>query len=108
MKVEKGKKVKMEYELRTEGGFLIETSAQRGPIEYVQGEGKMLSGLESRIEGMSAGEERDGLIPAAEAYGTDETLPLLQVPRENFPGGEEIKVGRPFEAKDASGNTVRF
>jgi FKBP-type peptidyl-prolyl cis-trans isomerase 2 len=108
MKVEKGKKVKMEYELRTEGGFLIETSAQRGPIEYVQGEGKMLSGLESRIEGMSAGEERDGLIPAAEAYGTDETLPLLQVPREHFPEGEEIKIGRPFEAKDASGNTVRF
>ncbi len=108
MKVEKGKKIKMEYELRTEGGFLIETSAQRGPVEYVQGDGKMLSGLESRVEGMSAGEEKEGVIPAAEAYGTEETLPLLQVPREHFPTGEQIKAGRSFEAKDANGNTVRF
>jgi len=108
MKVEQGKKVKIEYELGIEGGDTIESSARRGPLEYVHGDGKMLPGLEKRIEGMSVGEERDGVIPPAEAYGTEESLPTLEIPRANFPKSEELEVGQPFEAKDASGNPIRF
>ncbi len=108
MKVEKGKKIKMEYELGVEGGDVIESSTTRGPLEYIHGAGKMLPGLESRIEGMEVGDERDGVIPPAEAYGTEESLPTTTLPRAEFPAGEGLEVGKVFEAKDASGMPVSF
>jgi peptidylprolyl isomerase len=108
MKVEKGKRVRIEYELAVEGGATIESSATRGPLEFVVGEGRMLAGLESRMEGMSKGDEKAGVIPAAEAFGTEETLPTMELPRSSFPAGEDLPEGRPFEAKDASGNPISF
>lgn len=108
MKVEKGKKIQMEYELGIEGGGLIESSSTRGPIEYIHGSGSMLPGLESRIEGLSVGDEKEGVIPAAEAYGTEETLPTKTLTRDDFPPGTEITEGQMFEAKDPSGNPVKF
>ena len=108
MKVEKGNKIKMDYELGVEGGEVIESSATRGPIEYLHGVGKMLSGLERRIEGLTVGEERTGIIPAREAYGTEETLPTRTISKNEFPPSEKIEVGKVFEAKDPDGNPVRF
>ncbi len=108
MTVEKGKRVKIDYELGIEGGDTIESSATRGPLEFVVGEGRMLAGLESRMEGMSKGDERKGVIPAAEAFGTEESLPTMDLPRTSFPSGEELKIGKAFEAKDASGNPISF
>lgn len=108
MKVEKGKKIKMEYELGVDGGDVIESSAMRGPLEYIHGAGKMLPGLETRIEGLGVGDEKEGVIPPAEAYGTEESLPATTIPRSNFPKGEDVEVGKVFEAKDASGTPVSF
>ncbi len=108
MKVEQGKKIKMEYELGVADGATIESSAKRGPLEYIHGGGKMLPGLEKRIEGLGVGDEKEGVIPAAEAYGTEDSLPTMDIPRSNFPASEELKAGKPFEAKDAQGNPIRF
>jgi FKBP-type peptidyl-prolyl cis-trans isomerase 2 len=108
MKIEQGKKVKMEYELGIVGGGTIESSASRGPLEFVHGTGKMLPGLEKQLEGLEVGAEKEGVIPAAEAFGTEESLPTIEIPRTNFPANEDVKPGKPFEAKDASGNPIRF
>lgn len=108
MTVEKGKKIKMEYELAIDGGDLIESSASRGPIEYIHGGGMMLPGLESRIEGLTVGDEKEGVIPAVEAYGTEDTLPTKTMTRNEFPAGAEISDGQVFEAKDPNGNPVKF
>ena len=108
MKVEKGKKIKMEYELGVDGGDVIESSATRGPLEYIHGAGKMLPGLETRIEGLGVGDEREGVIPPAEAYGTEESLPTTSLPRSSFPAEEGLEVGKVFEAKDVSGAPVSF
>ena len=85
MKVAKGLDVRLEYELRIRGGEVLETSAHRGPLTYRHGEGKMLAGLESRLDGMSAGEEKAGMIPAREAFGDEESLPIKVMPRSGFP-----------------------
>lgn len=108
LKVERGKKIRMEYELGIVDGATVESSETRGPIEYVHGGGQMLPGLEKQIEGLGVGDHRSGIIPAAEAYGTEESLPTLQVPRTDFPEAEEIEPGKSFEAKDAEGNPIRF
>lgn len=108
MKIASGKKVTMEYELSLDGGELLESSAQRGPISYTQDSGQMLKGLEVRLEGMTAGEEKEGVVPAAEAYGDEQDMPTLEIPTAEFPGGAEVAVGTEFQAKDPDGNPVTF
>jgi FKBP-type peptidyl-prolyl cis-trans isomerase 2 len=108
MKVAQGCTVKMEYELAVDGGDVVESSANRGPLEYVQGSGQMLPGLEKRLEGQGVGAELEGVIPAAEAYGTEDMLPTTHLNKADFPEGEDLSVGRTFQAKDPGGNPVSF
>lgn len=108
MEIKRGEKVRLDYELKVKGGEVIESSQRSGPIVYVHGAGKMLPGLEKRLEGMAIGDEKRGVIPAAEAFGTEESLPTREIPRKEFPAGEKLDLGREFQAKDAAGQPVSF
>lgn len=108
MRITRGEKVRLEYELKVQGGEVIESSHKGGPIVYVHGEGKMLPALEKRLEGMAIGEEKRGTIPAAEAFGNEESLPTRDLPRREFPAGEKLEPGRVFEARDPNGRPVSF
>ena len=109
MKIGPGSAVEIEYELKVKGGDVIESSSRSGPLRYIHGDGKMLPGLEKRLAGMGPGEERSGDIPAAEAFGTEDSLPIKEMPRKAFPDGAKLQVGAVFEAKDpATGAPVRL
>jgi FKBP-type peptidyl-prolyl cis-trans isomerase 2 len=108
MKIGAGLSVRIEYELKVKGGAVIESSAKSGPLQYVQGAGKMLPGLETRLEGLSPGEQRAGQIPAAEAFGTESSLPIKEMARQDFPAGVTPTPGLIFEAKGPHGETVGF
>jgi FKBP-type peptidyl-prolyl cis-trans isomerase SlyD len=105
MKVAKGLLVRCEYELRVAGGEVLESSEKTGPIVYVQGAGKMLPALESRLDGMDEGEEKRGDISAAEITGD---VPDLTVPRSLFPAAAKLEVGARFEAKDPQGRPLQL
>jgi FKBP-type peptidyl-prolyl cis-trans isomerase SlyD len=109
MRIGPGTSVEIDYELKVKGGEVIESSARSGPLRYVHGDGKMLPGLEKRLTGLAAGDERSGEIPAAEAFGTEDSLPVTEMPRSSFPKDAKLEVGMVFEGKDpASGSPVRF
>jgi FKBP-type peptidyl-prolyl cis-trans isomerase SlyD len=110
MKIGPGSRVEIEYELKVKGGDVIESSARTGgPLRYVHGDGKMLPGLEKRLAGLGAGDEQTGEIPAREAFGTEDSLPVKEMPRTAFPKGAKLGAGMVFEAKDpASGAPVHF
>jgi FKBP-type peptidyl-prolyl cis-trans isomerase 2 len=108
MKIAKGLIVSIEYELKVVDGDVIESSTKTGPLRYVHGDGKMLAGLEKRLEGLSAGEERRGKIPAEEAFGTEDSLPLKEMARAEFPAGATPKAGLVFQAKSARGDAINF
>lgn len=108
MKIAAGLAVQIEYELSIKGGEVIESSTRSGPLRYVQGEGKMLPGLESRLLGMAPGEEKRGEIPAREAFGTEDMLPIKELPRRDFPKDAKLDAGSVFEAKSPTGEPLRF
>ena len=54
MKIARGRSVELSYELKVKGGSVIESSTRSGPLRYVHGDGKMLPGLEKRLEGLAA------------------------------------------------------
>lgn len=109
MKVGPGRAVEIEYELKVKGGEVIESSDKTGRLRYVHGDGRMLAGLEKRLEGLGPGDEQKGVLPAKEAFGTEESLPVKEMPRSAFPKDAKLEAGTVFEAKDpASGSPVRF
>jgi FKBP-type peptidyl-prolyl cis-trans isomerase SlyD len=109
MKIARGLAIELEYELKIKGGGVLESSARTGPLRYVHGDGKMLPGLEKRLAGLEPGDERSGEIPAREAFGTEEMLPIKEMPVSGFPAGVPLAAGSVFEGKDpALGSQVRF
>jgi FKBP-type peptidyl-prolyl cis-trans isomerase 2 len=108
MKVAAGLSVQIDYELSIKGGDVIESSARSGPLRYVQGQGKMLLGLESRLVGMSPGEEKRGEIPAREAFGSEDSLPVKEMARGDFPKDAKLEPGSVFEAKSPKGEPLRL
>jgi FKBP-type peptidyl-prolyl cis-trans isomerase SlyD len=108
MKVAAGLFVEIEYELSVKGGDVIESSARSGPLRYVQGQGKMLPGLESRLVGMGPGEEKRGEIPAREAFGSEDSLPVKEMARRDFPKEAKLEAGSVFEAKSPKGEALRL
>lgn len=98
----------MEYELKVKNGDVIESSAKNGPLRYVHGEGKMLPGLEKRLEGLTVGDERSGEIPAREAFGTEDSLPLKEMARADFPDGAALAPDSVFEARSDRNEVISF
>src|SRR5579884_2343851 len=85
MKIARGLSVELAYELKIKGGDVIESSDRSGPLRYVHGDGKMLPGLEKRLEGLGPGDESKGVIPAKEAFGNEDALPVREMPRDILP-----------------------
>jgi FKBP-type peptidyl-prolyl cis-trans isomerase 2 len=108
MKIAAGLSVEIEYELSIKGGDVIESSARSGPLRYVQGQGKMLPGLESRLVGLAPGDEKRGEIPAREAFGSEDTLPIKEMARRDFPKDAKLDPGSVFEAKSPTGEPLRL
>jgi FKBP-type peptidyl-prolyl cis-trans isomerase 2 len=97
-------KVRVAVELTHLDGKPIEKSS----VEYVQGSGTMLKGLEAALEGMEANQTKEGTLKAKDAFGAEEDLPTTKLPRAQFPKEEKMDPGRQFEAKDLQGNPVTF
>jgi FKBP-type peptidyl-prolyl cis-trans isomerase SlyD len=108
MKIASGLAVKIDYELSVKGGDVIESSARSGPLRYVQGQGKMLPGLESRLVGLGVGDEKRGEIPAREAFGTEDALPVKDMTRRDFPKDAKLEAGSVFEAKSPTGEPLHL
>jgi FKBP-type peptidyl-prolyl cis-trans isomerase 2 len=97
VKIEKGRKVKMKVDLSVQGGQQLEKST----VEYVQGAGTMLSGLEAVLEGLEKGAKRDGVIKAKDAFGNPAMHPLKKMKRTDFPKDAKLTEGEKLIAAGA-------
>jgi len=102
------KLLKLEYEIRTSSGEVLESSADRGPLEFVPGRRRLLPALEQVIARLRVGEEVRGELEAARAFGDESVLPTMEIARAEFPDSEAPEPGKKYEAKTADGNGVRF
>jgi FKBP-type peptidyl-prolyl cis-trans isomerase SlyD len=84
------------------GGEVIEQSV----VEYFHGAGTMLAGLESVIDGLSAGDKKEGVIAARDAFGNPAAQPTKTIPRAEFPLDAALDKGVEFAAKAENGQDV--
>lgn len=95
MKIENGRRVTLKVDLSVAGGQQLEKSQ----VEFIQGSGAMLVGLEKVLEGLEKGAKRDGVIKAKDAFGNPAMHPLKKMKRSEFPKELELKPGEQMVAK---------
>jgi FKBP-type peptidyl-prolyl cis-trans isomerase 2 len=95
VKIEKGRRVTLKVDLSVAGGHQLEKSQ----VEFIQGSGAMLSGLEKVLEGLEKGAKREGVIKAKDAFGNPAMHPLKKMKRNEFPKELELKPGEQLVAK---------
>ena len=105
MKITKDHAVSFDYEVRNSRAELLDSSAQSGnPMAYVHGYSSIVPGLEKALEGRTAGEQLDVVVPPVEAYGLRDERRMGKVERSIFPEGAEIKPGMRFRASTEQGS----
>lgn len=102
VQIEAGKRVKMRVHLAAKGGETIED----GVVEYIHRSGKMLPGLEAALEGLASGAKKEGVLPAAQAFGDPLHSPHKTLKRSEFPADVRLVAGERFAAKGVNGLDV--
>lgn len=97
--IEKNIVVTMEYSLEVNG-----QEVDNGPIQFIQGHGNIIKGLEAEVEGMKLGEEKEVLVRAEDAYGSYDPEMEFDVSLSSFPEDFEIKLGQPMRIQDGEGH----
>lgn len=103
--VQDGQVVLMEYSLHV-GGELIDTSAGREPLEFLQGAGNIIPGLEDELYGLEIGEAKNVTVAAEDGYGELDPDAFIDVPREQFPAEIPLEVGVELQVQDESGHPM--
>ena len=103
MEIKANTVVSMDYTLTGSDGQVIDTSTGGEPLVYLHGHGHIIPGLESAIEGRSAGDELSVSVQPEDGYGPYREELVQQVPLEAFDGVEKVEPGMSFRAESAAG-----
>ncbi|MGB8646588.1 MAG: peptidylprolyl isomerase [Anaerolineae bacterium] len=100
-----GDLVKVHYTGKLNDGTVFDSSVGREPLEFTLGEGQVIPGFESAVEGMNTGENKTTQIPSEEAYGPHYPEMVLVVPRNQFPLDVDPKVGDQLQLRQPDGQS---
>lgn len=108
MKITKNSYVSVAYTLKDAKGEVLDSSNEMGPLEYVQGYGMIVPGLEAALMGKDVGEEFSITLEPKDAYGEYDKSLIFKVDKKQFPNDVKIEVGMEFETDGQASRTVRI
>jgi FKBP-type peptidyl-prolyl cis-trans isomerase SlyD len=98
--------VSLDYTLRLDDEQEIATSAQQAPLEFLQGQGQIIPGIERAIYGMVAGDEKDIVVTPDEGYGERDLQAFQLVPSETLSPDLSLEPGMGLRMQDEAGQIV--
>jgi len=108
MKIVSGSVVGIDYSLHLGDGRVVDASEPGQPLTYLHGEGQIVPGLESALEGLSVGDRKQVVVPAGDGYGEHDARGVQEVERAAFPPAFEPQVGMALTAEGPDGESVPF
>ncbi|HSJ56556.1 MAG TPA: peptidylprolyl isomerase [Anaerolineae bacterium] len=96
--------VGLDYTLKLEDGRVVDSSAHGEPLEFLQGHGQIIPGLEKELYGMAVGDEKNVIVQPHEGYGERQGDAYQQFPRDAFPPDAGIEPGMAVQLVDQAGN----
>jgi FKBP-type peptidyl-prolyl cis-trans isomerase SlyD len=108
MKIAKGNVVGIDYALHLGDGEVVDRSEPGEPLTYLHGEGQIVPGLETALEGLSVGDQKQVVVGPDDGYGTHDPRGVQEVPKGAFPPDFDPKIGMELTAEGPSGEPVPF
>jgi FKBP-type peptidyl-prolyl cis-trans isomerase SlyD len=105
LKVEDGQVVSMDYTLRVDGE-VVDTSEGREPLDFLQGVGNIIPGLERELYGMEVGQSKKVVVAAADAYGEFQDDAVVSVPKGEFPPQIPLEIGTELQVRGQNDETL--
>jgi FKBP-type peptidyl-prolyl cis-trans isomerase SlyD len=106
MQIAKNTVATIDYKLTDPKGQIIDSSEGREPLAYLHGASNIIPGLETALEGKSAGETINVTVQPEQGYGQRDPSLIQPVPRTNFHGINDIQPGMQFQAQTPQGGRV--
>ncbi|SFA98052.1 FKBP-type peptidyl-prolyl cis-trans isomerase [Algoriphagus aquimarinus] len=106
MQAKKGDAVQVHYTGKLEDGSVFDTSANREPLGFTLGDGNMIKGFDTAVDGMTLGDKVTVTIPAAEAYGERRDDMMIEVPKTQVPADIKPEVGLDLMLQGGNGQPM--
>lgn len=103
--VQDGMVITLDYVL-TVNGEVFTTSQDSGPVIFIQGCGQILPGLERAIAGMQAGDRKEFILAASEAYGEIDPEAFVELPFNAIPEDIPLTPGLLLHLENEDGDQV--
>ena len=94
--IEEGRKVKLQYILKSEGK-VVEKSGKNSPLEFEYGKDPLLPVFRKNILGMKAGEKKKFEMAPEDAFGSWDSSMTRVIPRSQLPD-KKLKPGMALTA----------
>ncbi|HEX7973240.1 MAG TPA: peptidylprolyl isomerase [Anaerolineales bacterium] len=103
--VQDDKVVTMDYTLKVDGE-VVDSSDNNEPIQFIQGQGQIIPGLERQLYGMTIGESKNVVVPPGEGYGEVDSGAYTDIPRSDFPPHIPLETGIQLQLRDQNGEVM--
>ena len=84
-------------------GYVVDTSQEAEPIQFIQGKGQIVPGLERALYGMREGESKEVVVAAVDGYGEEDEDSIAEIPRSEFPQEIPLEPGVELQMKNEEG-----
>ena len=92
--------VRLDYTLTLSDGEIYDSSEDSGPLEYLQGHGQLIPGLEQALYDMAVDEEKDIVVTPDVGYGEYDPDAVQELPLDMFPPNMELEAGMSIDLYD--------
>jgi FKBP-type peptidyl-prolyl cis-trans isomerase 2 len=103
-----GDTVKVDYTGTLEDGTVFDTSASRGPLQFIIGDGQIIPGFDKAVIGMNVGDKKTINIPSDQAYGPHLEDKVLEVNQKQIPKHLNLEVGQQVQVPQKDGSKLFF
>lgn len=97
--------VSLDYVLRVNGEE-VDSSNEGEPIDFLQGYGNIIPGLEKELYGMAVGDSKSVQVAARDGYGESDPEAIIEVPRSEFPEDVPLKPGLELQMQNVDGDML--
>lgn len=97
MQISNDKVALFHYTLTNKDGQVLDTSDGREPLAYIHGKNNIIPGLESQLNGKTAGDKLTVTVQPEEAYGVYNQELIHDIPRTSFGEIKDIQPGMQFQ-----------
>ncbi|MDD4876579.1 MAG: peptidylprolyl isomerase [Dehalococcoidales bacterium] len=98
--------IKVHYTGKLDDGTVFDTSAEREPLEFTLGEGRVISGFEEAVRDMQVGQSKTITIPADQAYGQHRDDLVMIAERTQLPEDLIPELGQQLQMQQPDGTTT--